>query len=211
MLRRKVGGSSKSPVMTQEKQKNVAQKKLNSKVERNKEETKKIQIFSYFGRQVNLDFHSKDANVYQLLRSWVQNDPECDVSGCQDVLRSLLPPPQDAVDELPCRPPSVQEQNQDVNYINSLESVNTQSLLESHLVYMKAVRKWMSTRRNRRRLRYTKRLQALSPGFESIPVVTPGRAVPPLHREKNNSASASSSESPKKKRRRLSVDTVTSS
>jgi hypothetical protein len=211
MLRRKVGSqpfssSSSSPPSQQKKSSKKTKKKSE---ESQSKPAKKIRIFSYFGRQVNLDFHDKDANVYQLLRSWVQNDPECDVSGPHDVLRSLLPAPRNDVAELPPRPPVGHKPMQDVNYINSLQSVNSQSLLESHLVYMKAVRKWMSTRRHRRRSKYTKRLQALCPGFEMTPVITPGKRITVINdiEEVEISKTSEESSSPKKKRRRLSVDT----
>ena len=216
MLRRKVGSAahaSSSTPSSHHKKRKKTKKKQDAEEAETKKGSEKIRIFSYFGRQVNLDFHGKDANVYSLLRSWVQNDPECDVSNTQDVVRSLLPPPLDDAKQLKTRPPVGHEPMPEVNYLNSLQSVNSKSLLESHLVYMKAVRKWMSTRRQRRRSRYTKRLQALSPGFEMIPLLTPVKKNAALTDMDNTNVDegglATSSSSPKRKRRRLSVDTTT--
>ena len=210
MLRRKVGSAAYSASkLSQEKKRTKAKKKKDEEEEEKKKRSEKIRIFSYFGRQVNLDFHEKDANVYQMLRSWVQNDPQCDTSNTQDFVRSLLPAPLDNVKQLDPRPPAGHKPMPEVNYLNSLQSVSSQSLLESHLVYMKAVRKWMSTRRHRRRSRYTKRLQALSPGFEMAPLVTPAkRAVVLAADTESTKVDDEVSSSPKRKRRRLSVDTT---
>ena len=209
MLRRKVGSAAYSASkLSQEKKRTKAKKKKDVEEEEKKKRSENIKIFSYFGRQVNLDFHEKDSNVYQLLRSWVQNDPQCDTSNTQDIVRSLLPAPLDNVKQLDPRPPAGHKPMPEVNYLNSLQSVSSQSLLESHLVYMKAVRKWMSTRRHRRRSRYTKRLQALSPGFEMTPLVTPAKRAVVLDTESTKVDDGAASSSPKRKRRRLSVDTT---
>lgn len=147
---------------------------------------------SYFDRRVNLTFTRKDANLYDILRSWVQNDP---TNNTRQILREgrkrrLQRSEKEAADssskkraresvhdEVPSNvvPRGIKTKSEDPSsYLNTLNSVNAKNLLESHLTYMRAVRKWISTRRQRRMKRSAETLKAPQPSSnEGEAVISP--------------------------------------